>query len=103
MVFWSSNVRVSSFEIARFQFARDRVLGDSQIRVDHASFAAVEVFDALRVLDAEGVVTIHLRAGIQFVRPGLEMTRSTYQFRGILETAAVAVFAEIGGGDYAPR
>ena len=50
--------------------------------------------DALRVLDAEGVVTIHPRTGIQFIRPGLELTRSTYQFRGILEAAAVAVFAE---------
>ena len=50
--------------------------------------------DALRVLDAEGVVTIHPRTGIQFVRPGLELTRSTFQFRGILEASAVAVFAE---------
>ncbi len=50
--------------------------------------------DALRVLDAEGVVTIHPRTGIQFVRPGLELTRSTFQFRSIIETAAVAVFAE---------
>ena len=50
--------------------------------------------DALRVLDAEGVVTIHPRTGIQFVRPGLELTRSTFQFRSIMESAAVAVFAE---------
>ncbi len=38
-------MRISSFEITRFQFARDRVIGDSQIRVDDASIAAVEVFD----------------------------------------------------------
>lgn len=50
--------------------------------------------DALRVLEAEGLVAIHPRAGIQFVKPGLELTRSTYQFRGIVESAAVAVFAE---------
>jgi DNA-binding GntR family transcriptional regulator len=50
--------------------------------------------DALRVLETEGVLTIHPRSGIQFVKPGLELTRSTYQFRGILERAAVAVFAE---------
>ena len=43
---------------------------------------------------AAGVVTIHPRSGIQFVKPGLELTRSTYQFRGIIERAAVAVFAE---------
>lgn len=36
---------VSSFKITRFQFARDRIIGDSQIRVDEASIAAVEVFD----------------------------------------------------------
>lgn len=50
--------------------------------------------DALRSLEAEGVLTIHPRSGIQFVKPGLELTRSTYQFRGIVEKAAVAVYAE---------
>ncbi|HEV7276287.1 MAG TPA: GntR family transcriptional regulator [Devosiaceae bacterium] len=50
--------------------------------------------DALRVLEAEGVLRIHPRSGIQFVKPGLELTRSTYQFRSILERAAVAVYAE---------
>ena len=50
--------------------------------------------DALRVLETEGVLTIHPRSGIQFVKPGLELTRSTYQFRGIIERAAVAVYAE---------
>ena len=50
--------------------------------------------DALKVLETEGIVTIHPRSGIQFVKPGLELTRSTYQFRTILERAAVAVYAE---------
>jgi DNA-binding GntR family transcriptional regulator len=50
--------------------------------------------DALRVLEAEGLLTIHPRSGIQFVKPGLELTRSTYQFRGIMERAAVRVYAE---------
>ena len=50
--------------------------------------------DALKVLETEGVVTIHPRSGIQFVKPGLELTRSTYQYRGIIERAAVAVYAE---------
>lgn len=52
--------------------------------------------DALRVLETEGVLTIQPRSGIQFVKPGLELTRSTYQFRGIIERAAVAVYAETG-------
>ncbi|MEO9230691.1 MAG: GntR family transcriptional regulator [Devosia sp.] len=50
--------------------------------------------DALRVLEAEGILTIHPRTGIQFVKPGLELTRSTYELRGIIETSAVGVFAE---------
>src|SRR6185295_11183135 len=48
------------------------------------------------VLEADGILTIHPRAGIEFVKPGLELTRSTYQFRGIVEAAAVAVYAETG-------
>ena len=65
--------------------------------------------DALRMLEAEGVLTIHPRSGIQFVRPGLELTRATYQFRSIIERAAVRVFAEqadealAGRPDRAPR
>ncbi|HTJ93819.1 MAG TPA: GntR family transcriptional regulator [Pararobbsia sp.] len=50
--------------------------------------------DALRVLEAEGVLTIHPRSGIQFIKPGLELTRATYQFRSIIERAAIRVFAE---------
>ena len=50
--------------------------------------------DALRVLEAEGVLTIHPRSGIQFVKPGLELTKSTYQYRTIIERAAVRVYAE---------
>jgi len=50
--------------------------------------------DALRVLEAEGVVRIHPRTGIQFVKPGPELTRSAYQFRSMIEGTAVAVFVE---------
>ncbi len=50
--------------------------------------------DALRRLEAEGVLTIHPRSGIQFVRPGMELTRATYQFRSIIERVAVREFAE---------
>ena len=50
--------------------------------------------DALRALEAEGFLTIHPHSGIQFIKPGMELTRSTYQFRGIVEAAAVAVYAE---------
>jgi DNA-binding GntR family transcriptional regulator len=50
--------------------------------------------DALRVLAVDGIVTIHPRAGIEFIKPGLELTRATYQFRGIIESSAVSVYAE---------
>lgn len=52
--------------------------------------------DALRTLEADGIVIIHPRAGIEFIKPGLELARATYQFRGIIEAAAVAVYSETG-------
>lgn len=52
--------------------------------------------DALRVLEAEGILKIHPRSGIEFVKPGLELTRSTYQFRAIIERSAIRNFAETG-------
>ncbi len=55
--------------------------------------------DALRVLEAEGVLTIHSRSGIQFLKPDLELARSTYQFRSIIERAAARTFAETAGLD----
>jgi DNA-binding GntR family transcriptional regulator len=55
--------------------------------------------DALRVLEVEGILTIHPRSGIQFVKPGMELTKSTYQFRTIIERAAVRTFAEWGDED----
>ena len=41
----SISVRISSYQITRFQFARDRVIGDSQVRFDEANIAALELFD----------------------------------------------------------
>lgn len=55
--------------------------------------------DALRVLEAEGVLTIHPRSGIQFLKPDLELARSTYQFRTIIERAAARSFAESGAAE----
>src|SRR6478736_1402887 len=50
--------------------------------------------DALRVLETEGVLTIHPRAGIEFLKPDLELARSTYQFRSIIERTAARSYAE---------
>jgi DNA-binding GntR family transcriptional regulator len=53
--------------------------------------------DALRILETEGVLTIHPRAGIEFLKPDLELARSTYQFRTMIERTAARTYAE--GGD----
>ncbi len=37
--------RLAGFEITRFQFARDRVVGDSQVRADAVHVAAIELID----------------------------------------------------------
>jgi DNA-binding GntR family transcriptional regulator len=50
--------------------------------------------DALRVLETEGVLTIHPRAGIEFLKPDLELARSTYQFRSLIERNAARAYAE---------
>lgn len=51
--------------------------------------------DALRVLQAEGLLTIHARSGIELVKPDFGMIRNTYQLRTILERAAIGTFAEV--------
>lgn len=38
-------MRISSYQLTRFQFARDRVIGDSQVRADEANIAALELID----------------------------------------------------------
>jgi len=38
-------LRISSYQITRFQFARDRVIGDSQVRAEEANIASLELID----------------------------------------------------------
>ena len=38
-------MRLASFEVTRFQFARDRVIGDSQVRIADVNVAALELLD----------------------------------------------------------
>ncbi|MEG3092185.1 GntR family transcriptional regulator [Sphingomonas sp. PB1R3] len=52
--------------------------------------------DALRTLETEGLVTIHARSCIRFVKADLELSRSTYQFRSLIERAGARSFAETG-------
>lgn len=50
--------------------------------------------DALRVLETEGILKVHARSGIEFLKADLELARTTYQFRSIIERSAVRPFAE---------
>ena len=96
----SDGLRLSDIaynRILEILFERRVVAGAYVSQADLVDLTGVSVGplrDALRILEAEGVLTIHPRAGIEFVKPGLELTRATYQFRGIIEAAAVAVYAE---------
>ena len=38
-------MRIAEFRFTRFQFARDRIIGDSQVRIDTANIAALELVD----------------------------------------------------------
>ncbi|HEY4995257.1 MAG TPA: mandelate racemase/muconate lactonizing enzyme family protein, partial [Aestuariivirga sp.] len=38
-------MRLTEYHITRFQFARDRTIGDSQVRIDEANIAALELVD----------------------------------------------------------
>lgn len=51
--------------------------------------------DALRTLETEGLVTIS-RSCIRFIRADLELSRSTYQFRSLIERAGARALAEMG-------
>ena len=55
--------------------------------------------DALRVLQAEGWLTIHARSGIELRKPDFALVRNSYQLRMILERAAVRTFSEIASLD----
>ncbi len=52
--------------------------------------------DALRTLETEGLVTIYARSCVRFIRADLELSRSTYQFRSLIERAGARALAEMG-------
>lgn len=52
--------------------------------------------DALRVLEAEGVLKVQPRSGIQFLKPNLEFAQNTFQFRAAIERPAARRYAETG-------
>jgi DNA-binding GntR family transcriptional regulator len=52
--------------------------------------------DALQALQAEGLVTIRARSGIEIAKADFALIRNTYQLRFMLERLAVRRFAEAG-------
>jgi DNA-binding GntR family transcriptional regulator len=52
--------------------------------------------DALRILEAEGVLTVQPRSGIRFLKPNLEFAQNTFQFRAAIERPAARRYAESG-------
>src|SRR5215468_9225394 len=54
------------------------------------------VRDALLALQAEGLVTIRARSGIEIAKADFALIRNTYQLRFMLERLAVRRFAEAG-------
>jgi len=52
--------------------------------------------DALQALQAEGLVTIRARSGIEIAKADFALIRNTYQLRFMLEREAVRRFAETG-------
>src|SRR4029078_5268304 len=63
-------VLISTYQLTRFQFARDRVIGDSQVRTDEVNVAALELIDAAdnRGLRFAQVLFHHLPALDEIVR-----------------------------------
>jgi DNA-binding GntR family transcriptional regulator len=53
------------------------------------------VRDALKVLEADGLLIIHPRSGIELIQPTTELTRSTMQFRTIIEKPAARRYATV--------
>ena len=51
-------MRIKEYRVTRFQFARDRVIGDSQVRADSVNVAALEL-----ISDGAQVGLLHFRPG----------------------------------------
>lgn len=57
------------------------------------------VRDALKVLEADGLLVVHPRSGIELIQPTTEQVRSIMQFRTFLEKPAARRFATIATDD----
>jgi DNA-binding GntR family transcriptional regulator len=51
--------------------------------------------ETLLLLEADGIVTIRRRSGVQVVYPDIHFVSSNFQFRSLIEREAVARFADV--------
>ncbi|MEO6014525.1 MAG: GntR family transcriptional regulator [Devosia sp.] len=51
------------------------------------------VRDALKLLEADGIVIIRPRSGIEIISPSTDLVRATFQFRAMIERPAVRAYA----------
>jgi DNA-binding GntR family transcriptional regulator len=51
------------------------------------------VRDALKLLEADGIVIVHPRSGIEIIRPSTDLVRATFQFRAMIERPAIRAYA----------
>lgn len=100
---------LSQFRITRFQFARDRVIGDSQVRSDEVNVAALELISSSGVVGLGFVQTLFTplpdqseieRIFASEIWPGLEgqsalaLTQRVYRLRGGNQRATSLPFHE---------
>jgi len=64
--------------------------------IETLGLTAQPLRDALRMLEMEGLVSIHPRSCIRFIKADAELAVSTYQFRSLLERAGARALAETG-------
>src|SRR6266704_658601 len=52
------------------------------------------VREAIRKLEAEGLINVYAQKGIQIIQAGPQAIKDDYQYRLLLESSAVRLFAE---------
>lgn len=65
--------------------------------VEETGIPVGPVRDALKVLEADGIVEVHPRSGVEVIRPSTDLVRTTFQFRTIIERPAARAYAMSAG------
>jgi DNA-binding GntR family transcriptional regulator len=93
-------VSLSKFAYDRFKdmlFARQVTLGAVMSQSELSRLLDVPVTplrDAIRTLQAEGLVTVQPRSGIRIFKPDTDLIKNTFQLRRLIEREAVRLATE---------